>query len=131
MVMASPPNACTVVTPKKKQNISISAELGIFLLIDGGACDYDVKGLQATEGDYNAAIIRNMDSDSVLGMEGNKCKYDYLVFPEIFFINFKKNSFNSFILIVSIADKSKVNIFAIYVGKVSPTKNIFMLKQCL
>ncbi|XP_020601502.1 E3 ubiquitin-protein ligase RNF13-like [Orbicella faveolata] len=64
VVLANPREACKPVKPLSSYNQS-GYSGNWFLLIDVGDCDFDKKGAYATEGGFNAAIIRSLKSDSI------------------------------------------------------------------
>lgn len=62
--LANPKDACTEVTHKSSYP-NISYDGHVFLLIDFGHCKSFTKGIEATRGGFDAAIIRSLTSDEV------------------------------------------------------------------
>ncbi|XP_027040514.1 E3 ubiquitin-protein ligase RNF13-like [Pocillopora damicornis] len=62
--LANPKDACTEVMHKSSYP-NISYDGNVFLLIDFGHCKSFQKGIEATRGGFDAAIIRSLTSDEV------------------------------------------------------------------
>jgi len=67
--LAEPSAACSQVNPQSHYNSSGYSGKW-FLLIDADNCEFDTKGAKATEGGFDAAIIRSLESDGVQPIGG-------------------------------------------------------------
>lgn len=66
--MANPRDACSKVSHKNSYT-NISYDGKVFLLIDQGRCDFFTKGVEASRGGFDAAIVRSLEDDDVRSMD--------------------------------------------------------------
>lgn len=84
VVLADPSEACNSVEYKSSYMNNSSYTGRWFLLIDQGQCDYDTKGLMATEAGFDAAIIRSMKSDDVNPIDEGSSDSGAVELPVVF-----------------------------------------------